>query len=260
MEVRGKWALVTGASGGLGVEFAVLLAERGVNLVLAARNQEKLDALAADSRSRHGIEVVIHPVDMMLPGAPLELYHVIKKRGIALDILVNNAGQGLQGEFLERQIETTERMLQLNILALTHLTHAVATDMATRGGGHILMVGSMTAFMPAPTYAAYAASKSYVRMFGEALHAELRPRNVTVTVLSPGLMDTGFLSTAGQTPSQSMRRSMISPRLAAETGLQALFAGRQSVIAGGMNRLAALVSRLLPRGVQTRLMANALKS
>ncbi|MCX8999117.1 SDR family NAD(P)-dependent oxidoreductase [Rhizobiaceae bacterium BDR2-2] len=109
MEVRGKWALVTGASGGLGAEFAILLAERGVNLVLAARNHERLDALATDFRSRHGVEVVTHPVDMMLPGAALDLYHAITKRGIALDILVNNAGQGLQGAFLERPIETTDR-------------------------------------------------------------------------------------------------------------------------------------------------------
>ncbi|MCD9026762.1 SDR family NAD(P)-dependent oxidoreductase [Luteimonas sp. BDR2-5] len=260
MDNKGKWALVTGASGGLGAAFAALLAEQGLNLVLAARNRDKLDALAAELRSRHGVDVVSHSVDMTLAGAAPELHRAIMTQGIALDILVNNAGQGLQGEFLERPIETTDRMLHLNILALTDLTHAVAADMAARGGGHILMVASMTAFMPAPTYAAYAASKSYVRMFGEALHAELRPKNVTVTVLSPGLMDTGFLSAAGQVPSQSMKRSMILPRLAAETGLQALFAGRQSVIAGRMNRLAALVSRLLPRGVQTRLMADALKS
>lgn len=255
-----KWALITGASGGLGAEFASLLAERKVNLVLAARSQDKLDALAAELRSRHGVEVVTQSVDLMQTGAATELYSAITARGIVLDILINNAGQGLQGTFLDRPIEMTERMLHLNILALTDLTHAVAADMAAREQGHILMVGSMTAFMPAPTYAAYAASKSYVRLFGEALHAELRSRNVTVTVLIPGLMDTGFLDAAGQKPSPAMKRSMISPRMAAETGLRAMFAGRQSVIAGGANRAAAFISRFLPRGLQTKLMADALKS
>ena len=130
--------------------------------------------------------------------------------------------------------------------------------MAERAGGHILLVSSLTSFMPAPTYAVYAATKAYVRNLGEALHAELKPRNVVVTVLSPGLMDTGFLSAAGQQASKSMTSSMTSPRMTAEAGLEALFAGRQSVVAGGRNKAVAVASRLIPRGVQTRIMANAL--
>lgn len=151
-------------------------------------------------------------------------------------------------------------MLQLNIVALTELTHAVATGMAERGGGHVLLVASMTAFMPTPGYAAYGASKAYVRQFGEALHAELAGCNVTVTVVSPGLMDTGFLGAAGHAPSKAMRSVMIPPALVAKVGLEALLAGRQSVIAGTMNKVMAFATRLLPRSVQTRLAGDSMKS
>ena len=130
--------------------------------------------------------------------------------------------------------------------------------MVERGGGHILLVASVTAFMPSPTYAAYAATKAYVRHLGEALHAEMAPRNVGVTVLSPGLMDTGFLKASGQAPSRAMKRTMTSPRMAAEVGLNALFERRQTVVAGAMNKAVTVISRLVPRRAQTLMMAGAL--
>jgi uncharacterized protein len=260
MKLAGKWALVTGASGGLGAEFALLLAQQGSNLILAARNVERLETVAADLRGRFGILAHVQKSDLSEDGAAEGLIKEIKGRGIRLDVLINNAGQGLHGDFVDQSTEAVSRMIQLNISSLTSLTRAVAADMVDRGSGHILLVASLTAFMPAPTYAAYAATKAYVRHFGEALHVELKPRNVVVTVLSPGLMDTGFLDAAGQRPSRSMKSTMTSPRKAAETGLDALFTGQQSVVAGRMNKAVAIASRLIPRGAQARIMANALNA
>ena len=258
MSVSGKWALVTGASSGMGAEFAACLAGRGYNLVLAARNVERLEAVATNLR-RFGVSVHVERSDLSQAGAAASLVESIRRGNIRLDVLINNAGQGLHGDFIDQSAPSIDRMLHLNIASLTVLTHSVAADMAERRCGHILLVASLTAFAPCPTYAAYAATKAYVRHLGEALHAEMAPRDVVVTVLSPGLMDTGFLSASGQEPSKSMKRSMTSPRESAEAGLEALFAGRQSIVAGSMNKVAAVASRFVPRGMQTRLAASALR-
>lgn len=256
MDIDGKWALVTGASGGLGAEFAAMLAERGANLVLTARTAGRLETVASNLRSRFGVQIQTEAIDLAESTAAADLHDRIVRRGIAVDILVNNAGQGLHGGFLDRPIEDTDAMLQLNILGLTRLTHAIGRQMSARRTGYILLVASMTAYMPSPSYAAYAASKSYVRQFGEALHAELQPYGVVVTVVSPGLMDTGFLSAAGQ---HAGKRPTMSPRTAAETGIAALLAGRQSVVAGTANKFAAFATRLLSRRVQTAVMAKSLQ-
>ena len=196
--------------------------------------------------------------DLGEQGAAMSVLEAVRARGVSLDVLVNNAGRGMHGDFIDQPALEIDRMLQLNMASLTALTHSLAADMAERGGGYILLVASLTAFMPCPTYATYAASKAYVRSFGEALHEEMKPRGVVVTVLSPGLMNTGFLHAAGQKPGGSMKSSMTSPRMAAEAGLNALFAGRASVVAGSMNKVAAVATRLIPRTLQTRIMANAL--
>jgi short-subunit dehydrogenase len=242
----------------MGAEFATLLAGRGYNLVLTARSTERLAAVAKELRKLN-VEIHIERSDLSEIGAPASLLAAVHERGIRLDVLINNAGQGLHGDFIHQSDDAIQRMIQLNMANLTALTHGVARDMAERRAGHILLVASMTAFMPCPSYAAYAATKAYVRHFGEALHAEMAPHDVAVTVLSPGLMDTGFLGAAGQEASPSMKRTMTSPRLTAEIGLDALFARRQSVVAGTMNKVVAIASRLMPRSTQTRIMASALK-
>jgi short-subunit dehydrogenase len=250
----GRWALVTGASGGLGREFAVLLAERGYNLVLAARSIERLELVSADL-ARFGVEVCIAKIDFGQCGGAMEFVETLRRKGIRPDVLINNAGQGLHGDCIDQPYAAIERMLHVNVASLTTLTHAIANDMAERGGGHVLLVTSLTSFMPSPTYAVYAATKAYVRHLGEALHIELAVLNVTVTVLSPGLMDTGFLAGSGQTPTRAMTRSMTPPAYVARIGLNALFAGRQSLVAGISNKLVAAASRFVPRGLQARIAA-----
>lgn len=247
---NGKRALITGASSGIGVEFADLLAAQKVNLVLAARRREPMEQLAAELRRKYGVDVIVEPIDLASPGAAARLKSGLDERSISIDILVNNAGYGLQGDFLDTPIERTTDMIQLNITALTELSHLFGRDMAQRGAGHILLVASLLAFQPVPSYAAYAATKAYVLAFGEALHDEVGPRGVIVTTLCPGHTETGFDAAAGATVSTMLRLLTMKPRPVAASGLRALAKGKASVIAGLSNKMAAFSNRLAPRSMQ----------
>jgi len=246
----GKWALITGASSGLGVEFADLLAAQKVNLVLAARRQEPMEKLASDLRRKYGVDVMVETIDLASPGAARRLKSNLDAKAIAIDILVNNAGYGLHGDFLETPIEQTADMIQLNIAALTKLTYLFGRDMAKRRSGYILLVASLLAFQAVPSYAAYAATKAYVLALGEALHDELRPHGVVVTSLCPGHTATGFDAAAGATASPLLRLLTMKPRPVAASGMRALLQGRATVVAGLSNKMAALSNRLTPRSMQ----------
>jgi short-subunit dehydrogenase len=174
--LNGKWALVTGASSGFGIEFATLLAEQNANLILAARRTEPMTKLAQQPRQKHNVTVVVEGIDLSVVGAGAELKSRLDRRGITVDVLVNNAGCGLYGNFVDQPLEKIFGMLQLNVLAITELTHIFAADMVARRSGHILLVASMLGYEATPGYAAYAASKGYVLLFGEALRAELKLR------------------------------------------------------------------------------------
>ena len=246
-----SWALVTGASSGLGVELAKRLAARRVNLVLTARTEAPMHRLAGDIRGEHGVEVAVEPVDLSVPGSADALRQRLDQRGIEPDILINNAGFGLSGAFVDHDAERMRSMLQLNIVSLTELCHGFGRRMAARGHGHILLVASLAAYQPDPLLAAYGASKAYVLSLGEALHVELAPK-VGVTVLSPGLMDTGFNTVSGfQTP-PSLKRTELLPAAVAQIGLDAMFAGKPSVVAGRLNKVMAFSSRVVPRQFAAR--------
>src|SRR5262249_32422307 len=253
-EMNGKWALVTGASSGFGIEFATLLAERNASLILAARRTQPMEQLAEQLRQRHRINVIVEGIDLSVPGAATELKTRLDKRGIPVDVLVNNAGFGLFGEFVGQPIQDILGMLQLNMLALTELTHLFASDMVKRRTGHILLVASSLGYEPTPGYAAYGASKSYVLLLGEALHSELKPHGVNVTVLSPGPALTSFGHVAGQKDTALIRMLMMKPRLVARTGILAMLRRRSSVIAGILNKLIVFSFRFTPRLVQGRIM------
>ena len=146
----GKRALITGASSGLGLEFADLLAAQKVNLVLVARRQEPMERLAADLRGKYGVEVLVEAIDLASPGAAGRLKSSLDARSVEIDILLNNAGYGLHGDFLEMPIDRTADMIQLNITTLTELTYLFGHDMAKRGSGHILLIASLLAFQAVP--------------------------------------------------------------------------------------------------------------
>ena len=254
----GKRALITGASSGLGLEFAELLAAQKVNLVLAARRREPMERLAADLRRKHGVDVLVEVVDLASPGAASRLKSSFDERSIQIDVLVNNAGYGLQGDFLETPIECTVDMIQLNITALTELSFLFGRDMAKRQSGHILLVASLLAFQSVPTFAAYAATKAYVLALGEALHDELRSQGVVVTSLCPGHTETGFDAAAGAAVTPMLRLLTMKPRPVATSGIQALSRGKATVIAGFMNKVVAFSNRFTPRSMQRTTMRNVL--
>ncbi len=253
-DVSGRWALVTGASSGFGLEFATLLAERKANLVLAARRKEPMETLAGRLRQQHATQIVVEDIDLSVAGAGAELKSRLDARGIAVDVLVNNAGYGAYGSFVEQPLRRTREMLQLNVLGLTELTHVFAADMVTRRRGHILLVASLLGYAAVPGYAAYAASKSYVLLFGEALQAELKPLGIAVTVLSPGASSTSFGSVAGQKDTLALRLMMMTPRQVAHTGIRAMLGRRSSVVAGIRNKMVVFSHRFTPRRGQRRLM------
>jgi short-subunit dehydrogenase len=256
--IDGKWALVTGASSGFGVEFATLLAERNANLILTARRTEPMEKLAGELRQKHRVNVVVEAIDLSVPGAGAELKTRLDKQGIAVDILVNNAGFGLFADFVRQPVQKILGMLQLNILAVTELTHLFASDMAKRRTGHILLVASSLGYEATPGYAAYGASKGYVLLLGEALHAELKPHGVNVTVLSPGPSLTSFGHVSGQKDTAVIRLLMMPPKPVAKTGIMAMLRHRSSVIAGVMNKLIVFSFRFTPRVMQGRIMQRAL--
>ena len=164
------YALVTGASSGLGREFARALAARKINLVLVARREKPMQALAAELRQQYGVLVVVEVIDLSAAGSSIDLQTRLNDQNIEPDILINNAAFGLSGEFLKQSPERLREMLQLDILSLTELTHLFGNRMANRGAGHILLVASLAAYQPDPLLAAYGAAKHYVLALGVALH------------------------------------------------------------------------------------------
>jgi uncharacterized protein len=241
-DVRGRTALVTGASSGIGAAIARDLASRGANLVLVARRADRLEHLASELRAK-GVIATVAPTDLLVAS---------DREGLAasfpdIDILVNNAGLGVFGHFTQRDWPPVARMIELNITALTHLTHLYAKLMTARGAGRIMLVASTAAFQPTPIFTAYAATKAYVLSFGEALNAEVKRFGVRITVLCPGVTESEFFDVANQKKSAFVTRSMMDANIVARTGVDALIAGRSSVVAGLANAVLAFSTRLSPR-------------
>lgn len=211
--------------------------------------------LAKELVDTYGIEVIVEGVDLGQLGGAEDLFTRVNNRSINVDVLINNAGFGIFGDFLNNDALEQRKMLQVDILSLTELTLLFGRKMRSRGTGNILLVSSMAAYQPTPLYAAYGAAKAYVLSLGEALHVELAPE-INVAVLSPGLMDTGFLGVSGQIPSKAMTRNMITPENAAKMGLEALFARKPSVIPGRLNNVAAFANRFTSRKMQAKFIKN----
>jgi len=254
MNLKGQTALVTGASSGIGVHFAGQLAARGVNLVVTARRAELLDKLAADLSGRHGVQVTCLPMDLAEPGAAKQLFEQTEGAGKPIDILINNAGFARFGSFTDMPWEAIDGMIRVNLRALTELTHRFVQAMHARNRGHILNVSSGAGYVPVPFYAVYAAAKTYVRNFTEALAHELRKTKVRVCCLCPGPVETEFWDVAGQKSiSPLLRATMNTPEQVARVGLRALFGWRRNVIAGFMNKLVFWLARFSPRRFLVRI-------
>lgn len=247
LNLQGRTALITGASSGLGAEFARQFAGLGCSLILVARRMERLLELKTEISSQFDNSIECVAMDLVKEDASEQLYAQLGKSGQSVDVLVNNAGFGLYGNFIETPWERIHEMLELDILALTQLTHLFAADMVKRKFGYILLIGSTGSFQPTPTYAAYSAAKSYVLSLGEALHYELRHTDVKMSVLCPGVTQTEFLDVAGQRPTAYQRASMMTGEAVVRIGINALLKGRSSVVSGWSNAFLAWGTRLLPR-------------
>lgn len=258
--LKGKTALVTGASSGLGVDFARHLAARGCNLILVARREDLLRNAQAEVSQTYGADVQIITMDLSAPEAPQSLYDQLKTACQPVDILINNAGYGLYGEFLDIPWEREKNMIDLDITTLLHLTKLFVKDMVARNFGYILQISSIGAYQPSPTYATYSAAKSFVLFFGEALNYELRKTNVRCSVLSPGVTRTEFLQVSGQKPTFYQRLLMMDSATVTRIGIDAMLRGRPSIVPGRLNAFMVWTNRLMPRRVSTaisyRLMMN----
>ncbi len=259
-DISGKWALVTGASSGLGVDFARELAARGSHLILVARREELLAKVAGELREQHGVKVECMAFDLVPREAASELYAQVQDKGIEVDILVNNAGFGLFGTFQELSWERQSAMLDLDIMTLVHLTKLFSRGMVARRYGRIMQVASIGAYQSSPTYAAYSAAKSFVLSFGEALNFELRGTGVSCTVVSPGVTATEFLKVSGQKPTLYQRMMMMRSDKVARIGVRAMLKGRSSIVTGFLNALTCWSLRFTPRCIATWMAYQTMKS
>lgn len=247
-------ALITGASGGIGLELARLFAADGHDLVLVARSEDKLRALA-DQLARTGVTITVLRFDLSQPEAPTRLFAELDARGIELGYLVNNAGFGSIGNFWELERARELEMIDLNIRALVELTHLALPGMIARGFGRVLNIGSTAGFQPGPRMATYYASKAFVLHFTEAVAHELRGTGVTATVHCPGPTATGFGEVAGNGKTLLFRAGAASAEAVARDAYQAMRAGKVVHVHGIRNALLSLSVRLSPRGLIRRIVA-----
>lgn len=244
-------ALVTGASRGLGRAYATELARRGADLVLVARSETALAELAAELGERHGIRAEVVPADLADRDAPRAIVDALDARGVTVDLLVNNAGLGAVGPFLERPLDRQLLSVEVNVLGLTALSHALGGRMRERGAGAIVNIASTAAFQPMPYQAGYAATKAFVLSFGEALAVELRGSGVQVLTAHPGATATSFFDGTSATMDP---RATDAPDFVARRTIDDLERGRTNSYPGRtVMRVATWVPRLLPRDAVARL-------
>ena len=243
-------ALVTGASCGIGLDLARLLAKDKNNLVLVARSENKLKEIKASFEKEFGINVKIIIVDLSLPDATTQLYDEIVKEQITIDILINNAGFGDFSSFSNCDWQKQEKMINLNVLSLSKLTHLILPGMIKQGYGKIMNLGSLASFLPGPMMATYYATKAFVLSFSCSLANELKGTGITVTALCPGPVDTGFVAAAALEGSKLFHsfKPMTAIKVA-EFGYRRMMKGKLLAIPGAMNKLMVTGIRFSPRKV-----------
>lgn len=250
MENQGKYALITGATSGIGLELAKLFAKDGFNLVISARDIAELDQTATLLRAE-GVEVLPIAKDLFDREQAFGLYADIKQKGIEIDVLVNNAGQGVYGKFDHIDIDRELRIIDLNISSLVILTKCFLTDMIGRGSGRILNLASIASKLPGPWQAVYHATKAFVLSFTEAVREESKDTGVTITALMPGVTDTDFFNKADMQDSKAVQDDddLADPAGVAQDGYEALMAGKDKVVSGLKNKVQVAMSSVMPDSV-----------
>ncbi|MBU1197156.1 SDR family oxidoreductase [Candidatus Micrarchaeota archaeon] len=241
--------LITGGSQGIGRAMADEFAAHGFDVVLVARHQDMLEKAKNELENRYHTHAHIIAIDLTAPGAVEKVYKETKRKRIPVEILVNNAGFGSWGLFHENRWKIEANELQLNIVALSHLTHAYLQDMVKAKHGKILNVSSIVAFQPGPFMAVYYASKAYVNSFSEALSEELKGTGVTVTTLCPGATQTKFHERAGVDARSIPKAAWMSAQDVAEAGYEGMMKGKRIVIPGNKNQVMIWLSRITPKSI-----------
>ena len=250
----GKWALVTGASAGIGLALAEELASAGVNLVITARRKDRLESLATRVRAGHNVKVEVLPADLANPAAPDQIRTFTQAKSLEIELLINNAGFGAYGPFHHSDLRRQLEMVQVNCAAVVHLTHLYLPEMVARRHGDILIVASVAGFQAVPYISTYAATKAFDLRFAEGIAEEVRRYGVNVCALCPGSTATEFREVAGQ-PERTFSGAETAAKVA-RVGLRALAAGKSSVISGLKNALSVEGQRLAPRSLVSRVAAS----
>lgn len=245
-------ALVTGASGGLGLEFARLLAKKHYDLVLVARNEGKLNSIKRELEKEYGITAWVCPCDLSRVDAALGVYQFTQAHDLEIDVLINNAGFGDSGKFAESNWQKQYEMVQVDITALMQLIHCFLPGMVERGHGKILNLSSVAAFCAGPGMSVYYASKAFVRSFSEAVAEEVKGTGVTVTALCPGPTATGFEAAADMGKGSKMFKKAAKPEDVAKAGIRALRLGKVLCYQGSFTKWMGFLCRLVPRSVTRR--------
>ncbi len=254
---KGQTALITGASSGFGIEFAKLFAKDGYNLILVARSEQTLLKQAAEYKKTYGVEARVIAKDLSQPNAAQDIFEELNSDGVRVEALVNNAGFATYGHFADLKISGELEMMQVNMIALTHLTRLFLPGMVARKSGKILNIASTAAFQPGPLMAVYYATKAFVLSFSEAIGNELKDSGVTVTALCPGPTETGFQQRAAMEESKLVSgKKIMDAATVAKIGYEALLKGKPVVIPGFRNNIMAQTVRFTPRQMVTNLVRN----
>lgn len=249
------WALITGASAGIGATFARALARKGLNCVLVARRKDRLDELAAELTRDHGVECRVFPQDLGEFDAPKRLFEYTQAQGLEISTLINNAGFGSHGKFIELDPEWEMRMIDVNCRALVGISRMYAPRMAERGRGQIVHLASVAAFQPCPYMSTYGATKAFILMFSEALWAEMLAHGVHVTAVCPGPTQSEFFQVARYGAARGREFVVETSEVVVERGLAALEANRLYMVSGFINWMKAFAVRFFPRSLVARVAA-----
>ncbi|PUZ19960.1 hypothetical protein GA0116948_11925 [Chitinophaga costaii] len=244
------FALITGASKGLGQAMAVELAKKQYNLLLVARSEATLRELSATLTTTYGVQVAYLAIDLSLPEAPAQVERWVKEHAFPISILINNAGYAVWGTFAQKPLEDQLNMLQLNMQTVVALTYRLLPILGQQAKSYILNVASTAAYQAVPTLSGYAASKAFILSFTRGLRLELKSKNISVTCLSPGPINTNFLDRAGMDAIRATAEKFgTPPEPVAKAGLKAMFSGKPEVIPGTVNSLSAGATRFLPKAL-----------
>ena len=243
------YALVTGATSGIGLEIALNFARDGINLILVARTERKLMEIKEKIESDYKVEVLILAKDLTSEEAPDEIYEEVEKRGIRVDFLINNAGFGSFGRLIATDYETEKDLVKLNVLSLLQMNKLFVPLMAARHYGYVMNVASLAAFMPGPVMANYYASKAYVLSLSEAMHEELKKDGVKVTALCPGPVRTNFQERAQLQKTDTAKSFIMEAKKVADIGYLGLLRGKAIVVPGTFEKIVPVITKLLPRSL-----------